>query len=604
MVFGASWLFHSGLANATRPHLDTRTIVVKAGETFDGIQFPVGTQVNLTVAGNVVTSVELSRDFTMNGHLIRRDTRLTTRNGKLECFWSRPGQTLGAIVFKPDAQVCFTRQGALEMVHLSRVNAINGLAYAAHTWVQFHPGGTVAQGELAYDVRRKGLRLPRASTITFYLSGAIKSVAIKPGARFGKLVLAPQPGYDAHATFWPNGRLQEAVLARSARIGSTRCAPGPISLEASGKLKQCEIERTPRQLATDAANARLAKMAQGGAPNAPITAPGTVSLIAGSLAVGDVQAEQGRQIAQPVVSKDGSAAVARFDKPYGLVADREGNLFLTESGSNRVVRKISTSGVVTTVAGVGGPQGRGYQDGAAASARFANPAAIAIDSRGNLYVADQDNHAIRKISSAGVVSTLVRSRKGPENGVQDCHAGSLLLPTGVAIDKAGNLLVSTVFGASVCRIGSAGALTTHAGTADGGYSQDGSLKEARFTSIHGMALDRQGNLFVGDGTLLRKISRAGAVSTLGNYAEVLADGTRLPVALLVDPAGNLYFSLNSTIRRLAPDGGLSIIAGVAGQRGNRLGVGGALDDPRDLVMLGPKTFAFISGNAVLKLVLP
>jgi len=589
LLLGAVILAQAGMVAATQPRIATHSVTVKAGDTYDGIQYPVGTTVSLTDIGNVVGDVILSQDFKMNGHVIRKGTQLYVTQGKLACFWSREGQAIGAIVLKKDAQVCFNEQARLEMIHLAHDNDILGNPFAANTWVQFHPGGKVAQGELARDVTRGGLALAGRSKITFYPSGAIENAALAPGATFQKLPLGKHQGYDEDVSFWANGKLKEALLRQPARVGAATCAPGAISFEASGALKYCEVLKTSAQLAADVAQQALSALAQANVAQVTLKSPGTVSLIAGSLEIPTVQTGDAFRFA----STDGIGAAVRFDRPIALAADRAGNLFLTESGTNNLVRKISTGGVVTTIAGMAGVKGHGYRDGAASSARFEDPAGIAIDTEGNLYVADTGNHAIRKISTTGVVSTYAGNAR----------QASLKFPTGIAIDRAGNLHVTTIDGSVLHKIERNGAMTTYAGNDGAGY-RDGGLDAARFTSIDKMAFDDAGNLFLSDMKLLRKVTPSGTVSTLGNYADSSSPVTYAPDVLLVDPNGNLYFAVNSTIRKLTPAGALSTVAGVAGHKGNQTGVTGVLTHPRGMVMLGPKTFAFISGNAVLRLVLP
>jgi sugar lactone lactonase YvrE len=593
-------LANAGMSAATKIMIATHSVIVKAGETYDGIQYPIGTEVSLTDIGNVVGNVRLSQDFKMNGHVIKEGTRLYMSRGKLSCYTTKQGQAIGAIVLQEGAQVCFENTGELKMIHLDRPNNILGHPFAANAWIQFHPGGKVAKGILAEDVSKAGLVLAGGSTITFHPSGSIDSAAIKPGAIFEKLQLGKRPNYDADVSFWPNGKLKEAVLAHPASIGKASCASGDISFKESGALKYCVILQTNEQLAAAAAQQELTVMANANLLRATVNTPGVVSLIAGTL---EIPGKAGSD-AQESASIDGVGSAARFVEPTALVADSAGNLFLTESGASHLVRKISTRGVVTTIAGIAGTKGAGYRNGAASSARFQDPAGIAIGKDGDLYVADMGNNVIRKISSKGVVSTFSGNPAHPGFVDGPRHAASLRWPTGIAFDKAGNLYVSHLASSALRRIDRSGAIATYAGSESDGYSMDGSRKTARFASIDKMAFDNAGNLFVGDMKLLRKISSTGTVSTLGNYADSYKELAHVPEVLLVDTDGNLYFALNSTIRRLTPAGVLSTVAGVAGQPGNTLGEMSVLENPRALVMLGPKTFAFISGNAVLKLVLP
>ena len=252
-------LANAGMAAATSIPIATHMVIVKPGETYDGIQYPIGTIVHLTDIGNAVGNVLLSQDFKMNGHVIKKGTNLYVPNGKLSCYWSQQGQAIGLIVLKEGAQVCFDKNGALEQIHLRHANKILGNPFAANSWVQFRPSGKVAEGELARDVKRVGLALAGGSKITFYSSGFINSAAIKTGAKFGKLRLAKRQGYESDVSFWPNGKLQDAVLAQPVAVGGASCAPGDISFEESGALKDCVILKTRQQLAADAAQEKLAK---------------------------------------------------------------------------------------------------------------------------------------------------------------------------------------------------------------------------------------------------------------------------------------------------------------------------------------------------------
>lgn len=258
---------------------------------------------------------------------------------------------------------------------------------------------------------------------------------------------------------------------------------------------------------------------------------------------------------------DGTGAAAHFDGPQGLVADSSGNLYETESN---LVRKITPAGVVTVVAGTLGP---GNIDGTGSAVGFNGPIGLATDSAGNVYVADTGNNSIRKITPAGVVSTIVNSRL-------------VLLhnPMGVAIDSAGNLYVADTDYNTIVKITPANVVSTLAGSSVSGAA-DGTGAAAEFSNPHGLAIDGAGNLYVADSgnNTIRKVTPAGVVTTIAGAAPSLgsADGLgaaarfSYPTALTLDGSGNLYVadSNNYTIRKITPDGTVTTVAGVAGQAG-------------------------------------
>lgn len=255
---------------------------------------------------------------------------------------------------------------------------------------------------------------------------------------------------------------------------------------------------------------------------------------------------------------DGTGEVARFSRPRGLAIDGSGNLYVSDQTSF-TIRKISPAGEVTTFAGLGGVGGS--TDGTGAAARFSDPDGLALDATGNLYVADGANHTIRKITPAGVVSTFagVAGLRGSVNGPPD--VARFNDPTGLAIDNLGNLYVTDSGNYTVRKISPAGIVTTVAGQLAYGYI-DGVGEAARFWEPRGLAIDAGGNLYVTDAVVhvIRRIDPAGVVSTLaGGLNQGSADGIGTaarfgyPRAIAVDASGVLYITdtQNHTIRRAA-----------------------------------------------------
>src|SRR6266581_4777672 len=307
-------------------------------------------------------------------------------------------------------------------------------------------------------------------------------------------------------------------------------------------------------------------------------------------------------------SADGTGSAATFHHTKGVVHDSAGNVYVAD-GFNHTIRKVTPAGVVTTLAGTAGPAGVGNVDGTGAAALFREPMGLAIDSSGtNLYVADRNNHNIRKIVIAtGVVTTLAGSGvAGNANGTGT--AATFNNPKGLAIDSSGtNLYVAARRGNNIRRIVIAtGVVTTLAGSTTGAAGHaDGTGTAALFSAPGGIAIDSSGtNLYVADtgqrsttGNTIRKIVIAtGVVTTLAGTAGTYgsADGTgpaatfNHPEGLTIDSAGNLVVvdRRNDTIRKVTPAGVVTTVAGTLGQRGF---AANTLPAPR---------FASLSGNTL------
>jgi sugar lactone lactonase YvrE len=256
---------------------------------------------------------------------------------------------------------------------------------------------------------------------------------------------------------------------------------------------------------------------------------------------------------------DGMGAAARFAGPFGVACDAAGNLYVTESDGD-TIRKITPARKVTTLAGKAGAPGSA--NGRGAAARFDGPCGIARDAAGNLYVADASDFTIRKITPAAVVTTLA-GRAGSEGSADGSRAAArFLTPQGIACDAAGNLYVADTDNDTIRKITPAGLVTTLAGKAGIVGSADGSGAAARFNNPHGIACDAAGNIYVADSDncAIRKITPAGLVTTLAGKAGVMgsADGSGAaagfytPNGIACDAAGTLYVADygNDTVRKI------------------------------------------------------
>ncbi len=334
----------------------------------------------------------------------------------------------------------------------------------------------------------------------------------------------------------------------------------------------------------------------GNSSSQPITInynpPRVVSAVAGNLTNG----YSGENVA---------GVIAQLWSPQSIAIDNAGNLYIADRG-NHVIRRVGLDGNIMTFAGTGqlGSSGDG---GPARDASFNEPTGLAFDSIGNLYVADSQNNRIRKISSSGIITTVVGT------GAQDFSGdggqavlASLNFPTAVAIDKDGNLYVADTDNNRIRKVTIDGMIRSIAGiTVDGFSGDDGQATEAELNYPMGIAVDATGNVYIADtgNHRVRKIAANGIISTVfGTGAEGFSgdDGLGVnaqlysPNGIALDASGNLYVAdqLNHRIRKLATDGKVSTVVGS--------GVSGAIvggTDARLIQLNAPGGVAFdTTGN--------
>jgi streptogramin lyase len=257
---------------------------------------------------------------------------------------------------------------------------------------------------------------------------------------------------------------------------------------------------------------------------------------------------------------DGQGTAAKFNKPYGVAVDSGGNVYVADTVNNRI-RKITPSGLVSTLAGSGT---EGYADGQGTAAKFNKPYGVAVDSSGNVYVADTFNHRIRKITSTGLVTNFAG------NGIDGYVDGTIGIaqiigPYGVAVGPNGNIYVSST---NAIRMIYNGSVYTVAGANLAGYVDDVNAVDARFSQPFGIAVDSGGNIYVADpgNNRIRKIgftisndsSLQLTVKTLAGSSFGYADGQgtaakfNQPYGVAVDSSGNVYVadSGNNRFRKI------------------------------------------------------
>jgi sugar lactone lactonase YvrE len=272
---------------------------------------------------------------------------------------------------------------------------------------------------------------------------------------------------------------------------------------------------------------------------------------------------------------DGRGSSASFFYPTGVAVDRQGNTYIADAG-NRTIRKISAVGLVTTFAG--NPLLDGANDGLGTLSSFSRPVGLTVDAAGNVYVTDNKDRSIRKISPAGFVTTMI-GKNGSDYSLDGNIAQALIGdPTGVAVDPAGNVYVTDTNNHTIRKISLNGQVTTFAGSSGVAGSTDGRGAEARFDRPTGIAADAAGNLYVVDSgnTTIRKISSDGMVTVFAGSPHSVGTldgrGTAAkffaPICLATDAIGNVYVidrlpssimdryptSKIDNLRKISPDG--------------------------------------------------
>jgi sugar lactone lactonase YvrE len=312
-------------------------------------------------------------------------------------------------------------------------------------------------------------------------------------------------------------------------------------------------------------------------------------------------------------SGDGNLATsAKVNHPNGVAVDASGNIYFSDY-YNHVIRKVNASGIISTFAGntVAGYSGDGSL---ATSAKLNYPTGVAVDANGNVYIADKNNSVIRKVNTSGIITTIAGTSVAGYTGDGGLATSAKInLPAAVATDVAGNVYISDTYNQAIRKVNTSGIITTIAGGNGIGYTGDGSsATSAELNFPWGLTVDNSGNIFVGDehNHVIRKINTSGIISTIAGTgtAGYSGDGGLATNALLnvcngvvSDAQGNLYISdiSNNVIRKINTSGVITTIAGtgVAGYSGN----GGAataaqLDTPSSITLDTAGNVVFTDGN--------
>ena len=321
-----------------------------------------------------------------------------------------------------------------------------------------------------------------------------------------------------------------------------------------------------------------------------ISAAGQVTTLAGTGVAGAV---------------DGVGRSAQFNSPSGIAVDNAGNVYIADAG-NFTIRKITPNGTVSTLAGMAGM--KGAFDGVGSAARFQSVGEVAIDRSGAIIVADIANNAVRRISPDGVVSTIAGTLPNKGSGDGALVASRFNAPSSMARDNAGNIFLTDTGNFTIRKL--SGDVSTFAGKAGTSGTQDALGTAATFTAPRSISLDLQGNVYVADYSLIRKISAAGEVklfadsgfatrpgprgaafriqrsilsmafdnrsqlyavesvdanvtkvSPTGTFTAIECGANCIPLSIASDPTGNLFVASKGSIRRISADGVATIVAG-------------------------------------------
>jgi Leucine-rich repeat (LRR) protein/sugar lactone lactonase YvrE len=272
---------------------------------------------------------------------------------------------------------------------------------------------------------------------------------------------------------------------------------------------------------------------------------------------------------------EGPAIEAKLNNPQGVAIDHEGNLYIADTLNHRI-RKVDSNGIISTIAGIG-KGGYAGDQGLATAAKLRKPTAIVFDSNGHLYIADSGNHRIRKVSGQrtrkpnanSIITTIAGNGKGYRGDNGPATGARLNNPSGLAVDNQNNLYIADTDNHRIRKIDNRGTITTVAGNGIKGYSGDGDpATAAQINAPTGLEVDSTGNLYIADRNnhRIRKVDNEGTITTFTGTgkAGTSTDGILAGVAQITQPSdvaldqyGNLYIADkgNDTIRKIGEQDG-------------------------------------------------
>lgn len=372
---------------------------------------------------------------------------------------------------------------------------------------------------------------------------------------------------DGHAGFSGDGG-----PAASARL-SLILGGGGLTVDAEGNL-----------YIADYGNDRVRK----------VTVSGMINTVAGTTISG--------------YSGDGGRATSAQLSPRGIAVDGANNLYIADSDNHRV-RRIDTSGVIRTIAGNGTP-GNAGNGGPAASAQLRNPLGVALDAAGNVYIADSDNNRICRIDTSGVIRTVAGNGTAG-NGGDGGPATSAQLrgPAGVAVDLAGNVYIADSGNDRIRKVTPAGIISTLAGGGTDDAGENMAATSAQLHTVSGVAVDNRGNVYIAEDNFVRKVDKTGVISTVVGYSTPVTSrsgvatfstlfGSAHDVAL--DAAGNVYVASQGGVYIAAPGGLITGLIGPLGFSGDGGPIASAGLGNASAIALGPTGSLYISDSGRIR----
>lgn len=462
---------------------------------------------------------------------------------------TQPGDSCSNLGVSPTG-VALDQNGGLEMISVKLPSACQYSVTTATPWIAITSGASGSgNGTIQYYVARNdfasrsgsilvnGTSIPVSQTggsCTASLSSSSVSFPAAGGTSFIPLTTSSSCQWSAYAIdSWL--RVTVSSGTGSLNIGFA-ASPNPGEALRSGKLYVAGQYFTVNQA--------------GGVPSAPSSY--TISTIAGTGSYG--------------FSGDGGPAIAaQLGYPGGLAFDGYGNLYVADP-SNYRIRKVDTNGVITTFAGTG-TSGFSGDNGPATSANINYDFYLATDSATNLFFSDSGNERVRKVSS-GIISTVAGTGSAGSSGDGGAATSAYVnYPNGIVFDTQGNWYFADSQNNRIRKVTTGGVISTFAGTGLTGSTGDGGpASAATFTNLGSLAIDGANNIYVVDGSRVRKIS-GGSISNFAGGGTSTADGVPAtsaslsPSAIVTDLSGNLLIATGSFVRRVTPDGNITTIAG-------------------------------------------
>ena len=361
--------------------------------------------------------------------------------------------------------------------------------------------------------------------------------------------------------FPPTGPTNQTVMAGSNMTFSVAVSgTGPFNYQ-----WQLNGTNLPKVITTVAGNGTQGSSGDGGpATNASLSdAEGIAVDAAGNVFIADKYSNRIRKAGIDgiitTVLGDGDVVL---NWPEGVRFDALGNMLVADTYNNRIL-KMGTNGIITTLAG-NGIHGYAGDGGPATNASLKEPVAVALDTFGNLFIADQQNHRIRKVNTSGSITTVAGNGIGTYSGDGGAATnGSLNQPSGVALDAFGNLFIGDSYNKRVRKVDTNGIITTIAGNGISGHSGDGgAATNANLSAPCGLAFDASGNLLIGDagGYRVRRVDTSGIITTVAGGGPSLGDGGAptnaslyYPHDVAFDTSGNLFIAdaFNDRIRKVS-----------------------------------------------------